>query len=403
MEGRAHRRCAKAPFSHRSWDMGWVFSASAEGNARGPSGSKPHGGGGASEGKCRPEAILLAGVRASTSATVTGGEWSRSESRRCHRSEDRRCEWSGSGESDAGSARSGALARSGNFRESGLLGSRRPGARKTTPLWRRSGRSSPLFTSGIWKVRRDGSGSALQGVGSCARRRRSRSRRGICADKRKDRERSKTRDCWGWASPFRTDGRRKAGGPSGGSGGRVGPRSTCETDGTKKFQRAKEPWVGKQRWRYDPTRRSLGDQVGERRTWRVECRGICFRRPRTGVPRRVRRLFRPRSQHSWRNYKKKWNVLTKMIQIVRYEPFRFARFKKNVLRYVRLKYEMMDEKNLRYHFQWWIWNWNDSKVTVIFVYTMFTIAILRIREEVNAKYFSISRWFLVDRFDAFQN
>ena len=43
MEGRAHRRRAraKAPFSHRSWDKGWAFSASAEGNARGPSGSKP--------------------------------------------------------------------------------------------------------------------------------------------------------------------------------------------------------------------------------------------------------------------------------------------------------------------------------------------------------------------------
>ena len=46
------------------------FAASAEGNARGPSGSKTHGGGGASEGKCRPEAILLAEVRASPSSTV---------------------------------------------------------------------------------------------------------------------------------------------------------------------------------------------------------------------------------------------------------------------------------------------------------------------------------------------
>ena len=63
------------------------------------------------EAERRPEAILLAGVRASPSATVTGGERSRSESRRCHRSEDRRCEWSGSGESDAGSAQSGARAR----------------------------------------------------------------------------------------------------------------------------------------------------------------------------------------------------------------------------------------------------------------------------------------------------
>ena len=98
-------------------------------------------------------------------------------------------------------------------------------------------------------MRRDGSGSALRGVGSCPRSSRSRSRRGIGGDKRKDRQRPKTRDCRGWASPFRTDGRRKAGGPSGGSGGRGGPRSTCETDGTKKFQRAKEPSVGKQSWR----------------------------------------------------------------------------------------------------------------------------------------------------------
>ena len=159
MEGRAHRRRAKAPFSHRSWDKGWAFSASAEGNARGPSGSKPQGGGGAYEGKCRPEAILLAGVRASPSATVTGGERSRSESRRCHRSEDRRCEWSGSGESDAGSARSGARARGGNFRESGLLGGRRPGVRKLrrSSPWYGEGaegvRGSPVCASDTWKVR----------------------------------------------------------------------------------------------------------------------------------------------------------------------------------------------------------------------------------------------------------
>ena len=113
-------------------------------------------------------------------------------------------------------------------------------------------------------MRRDGSGSALRGVGSCARRSQSRSRRGISGDKRKDGQRSKTRDCRGWASPFRTDGRRKAGGPRGGSGGRVGPRSTCETDGTKKFQRAKEPSVGKQRWRRDPARRSSHELVGKK-------------------------------------------------------------------------------------------------------------------------------------------
>ena len=134
MEERAHRRRAKAPISHRSCDKGWAFSASAEGNARGSSGSKPHGEVGASEGKCRPEAVLLAEVRASPFSTVMKGERSRSESRRRHRSEDRRCEWSGSG-SDARSARIGARARGGNFHESGLLGSRRPGACKL----RRSG------------------------------------------------------------------------------------------------------------------------------------------------------------------------------------------------------------------------------------------------------------------------
>ena len=73
-----------------------------------------HGGGGASEGKCRPEAVLLAEVRASPSSTVMKGERSRSESRRCHRSEDRRCEWSGSG-SDAGSVRIRTRTSGGNF------------------------------------------------------------------------------------------------------------------------------------------------------------------------------------------------------------------------------------------------------------------------------------------------
>ena len=54
-----------------------------------------------------------------------------------------------------------------------------------------------------------------------------------------------------------------------------------------------------------PRAEKFGDQVGERRAWRVECRGICFRRPRTGLTRqRERRLFRPRTQHSWRYYKK---------------------------------------------------------------------------------------------------
>ena len=51
--------------------------------------------------KCRSEAILLT-ERDSPSVTVTGGKRSHSESRRCRRSEDRRYEWPGSGESAAG-------------------------------------------------------------------------------------------------------------------------------------------------------------------------------------------------------------------------------------------------------------------------------------------------------------
>ena len=50
-------------------------------------------------------------------------------------------------------------------------------------------------------------------------------------------------------------------------GVQVGLRSTCETDGIKKFQRAKEPSVEKQRWRCDPARRSSGI------TWGKEERG----------------------------------------------------------------------------------------------------------------------------------
>ena len=121
-------------------DKGCSFSASAEGNARGPSGSKPHGGGGASEGECGPQAILLAGVRASPSATVTGGERSRSESRRCHRSEDRRCEWSGSGGSKWSPRKRREFSREWLARGSSTRSS------QTTPfrslVWGRSGRSS---------------------------------------------------------------------------------------------------------------------------------------------------------------------------------------------------------------------------------------------------------------------
>ena len=95
-------------------------------------------------------------------------------------------------------------------------------------------------------------------VVSCPRRSRSRSRRGIGGDKRKGRQRPKAGDCGSWTSPFRTDGRRRAGGPSGDSGRRVGSGPTRETDGTKEFERAKEPSLGKQIWGSQPTRRSSG-------------------------------------------------------------------------------------------------------------------------------------------------
>ena len=179
MEGRARRRRAKAPFTTDPGIRDGLFPQARKVTPAAHQGA--HGGGGASEGKCRPEAILLAGVRASPSAAVTGGERTRSESRR-------------------------------------------------------------------WQLCQEEPVEELTG---------------ISGDKRKDWQRSLTRDCRGWASPFRTDGRRKAGGPSGGSGGRVGPGSTCETDGTKKFQRAKEPSVGQQRWRCDPARRSSGTKWGK--------------------------------------------------------------------------------------------------------------------------------------------
>ena len=102
---------------------------------------------------------------------------------------------------------------------------------------------------------------------SCPRRSRSRSRRGIGEDKRKDRQRPKARDCRSWASPFRTDGRRRTGGPSGDSGRRVGSGPTRETDGTNEFERAKEPSLGKQMWGSQPTRRSSGTK------WEKEGRG----------------------------------------------------------------------------------------------------------------------------------
>ena len=225
MEWRADRRRAKAPLSDRSWDKEWAFTTRTEGKARSQSGSKPHGENRAPEGKWRPETSVLGGVRASPSTAVAGGQGSRSKSRRCHRSGGRRRERSSSVESDAGSDRSGARARGGSFRESGLHGCRRPGARgvRRSDPWYGEGsegvRGPPLYASGARKVWRDGSGSALREVDSFARRSRSRSRRGISGGEQKNLQRFKARDCRGWAAPFRTNGRRRAGGPSGGSGG----------------------------------------------------------------------------------------------------------------------------------------------------------------------------------------
>ena len=114
-------------------------------------------------------------MRASPSTAVAGGQGSRSKSRRCHRSGGRRRERSSSGESDAGSDRSGARARGGNFRESGLHGCRRPGARglRRSDPWCGEGsegvRGPLLCASGTRKVWRDGSGSALREVDSFAR------------------------------------------------------------------------------------------------------------------------------------------------------------------------------------------------------------------------------------------
>ena len=114
---------------------------------------------------------------------------------------------------------------------------------------------SPLHTSGTWKVRRDRSCSSYWEVVSCPRRSRSRSRRGICGKKRNDRDRPRAGNCRSWASPFRTDRRRRAGGPSCDSGRRAGFGPALETDERNEFERAKEPSLRKQTWRSQPARR----------------------------------------------------------------------------------------------------------------------------------------------------
>ena len=159
-----------------------------------------------------------------------------------------------------------------NFHKSGLHGSCRYGARglRRSGSWYGEGpegvHDSPLHASGTWKVRRDGSCSSHWEVVSCPRRSRSRSRRDIGRKNRNDRDRPRAGDCRSWASPFRTDGRRRTGGPSCDSGRRAGFGPTRETDGWKTFERAKEPSLGKQKWESQPARRRW------RTKWRKEGR-----------------------------------------------------------------------------------------------------------------------------------
>ena len=233
MEGRAHRRRAKAPFNHRSWEMGWAFPQARKATPAAHQGAnlmeeaeppkenvdpkrfswleceplplpqlREERGAVPSRGDVIEAKIADASGRAAEKVMLEALEVEPAQEREVSR------EWLARGLSTRSSQK---LRGSGPWYGEGAEGVR----------------GSPLCASVTWKVRRDGSGSALRRVGSCARRSRSRSRRGISGDKRKDRQRSKTRDCRGWASPSRTDGRRNAGGPSGGSGGRVGPRSTC--------------------------------------------------------------------------------------------------------------------------------------------------------------------------------
>ena len=79
------------------------------------------------------------------SATISGGERSHSESRRCHRSEDRRCEWSGSGESDAGKRSKWSPRKRREFSREWLARGSSTRSSQTTPfrslVWGRSGRS----------------------------------------------------------------------------------------------------------------------------------------------------------------------------------------------------------------------------------------------------------------------
>ena len=74
-----------------------------------------------------------------------------------------------------------------------------------------SKQKSPTRVDEQWEGARRREPLFIVGSENCPRRSRSRSRRGIGGDKRKDRQRPKAGDCRSWASPFRTDGRRRAG------------------------------------------------------------------------------------------------------------------------------------------------------------------------------------------------
>ena len=135
---------------------------------------------GSTKDEWRDGAIPLGGVRNSPSAAVAGGRRKDSKSRRRDRSRNPRREWTSSGESLAGSARSKSHGKIRIFRKSGLHGSCRHGARglRRSGSWYGEGpegvHDSPLHASGTWKVRRDGlhigkwsvvQGEADRGVG----------------------------------------------------------------------------------------------------------------------------------------------------------------------------------------------------------------------------------------------
>ena len=220
----------------------------------------------------RDGTIPVGGLRNSPSAAVAGGRRKDSKSRRRDRSRNPRREWTSSGESLAGSARSKSHGKIRNLPQEWLARELSIWSSRTTPftslVWGRSGRSS-WFTSARLRDLEwcEETGAALH-IGKCqlSRRSRSRSQRDTGRKKRNDRDRPRAGDCRSWTSPFRTDGRRRPGGPSCDSDRRAGFGPTRETDGRKEFQRAKEPSLGKQNWGSQPARRRW------RTKWRKEGR-----------------------------------------------------------------------------------------------------------------------------------